>query len=139
MGGIISLIQIAAFYAAYHFIWIFEGLLGIDLSQTVFESIFLDWFINDYVLVFAMLIILQNTLIIITWRKKWTVGLRIITSVLHALFWIDNMEALKYESIILGVIGLILIWLGPLMETVLIKLFKIEHPYRERDHYVDLN
>jgi hypothetical protein len=139
VGALVSIIQIAVFYAAYKYILIFDGLFGMDLSKTVFESIFLDWFINDYVLVFAMLILLQNLLIIITWRKKWTIVLRVITSILHALFWLDNMETLKYESMIMGVVGLILIWLGPLFELLFIKLFKIEHPYRERDYYEDLN
>ena len=139
VGSIISLIQIAAFYLIYKFIGVFDGLFGMDLEKTVFESIFLDWFINDYVLVFATLIVLQNILIVITWRKKWTIGLRLITSVLHILFWLDNMETLYHESIIMGVAGLILIWLGPLVEQLLIKTLKIEHPYRERDYYEDLN
>lgn len=139
VGALISTIQIAIFYTIYQFIGVFDGLFGMDLSQTVFESIFLDWFINDYVLVFALLIILQNLLIIITWRKKWTAVLRVITSLLHMLFWIENMETLYYESIILGVGGLILIWLGPVLELILIKTLKIEHPYRERDYYEDLN
>ncbi|GAB3329300.1 hypothetical protein GCM10027429_05050 [Marivirga atlantica] len=139
VGALVSIIQIAVFYATYKYILIFDGLFGMDLSKTVFESIFLDWFINDYVLVFAMLILLQNLLIIITWRKKWTILLRIITSILHTLFWLDNMETLKYESMIMGVVGLILIWLGPLFELLFIKLLKIEHPYRERDYYEDLN
>ena len=139
VGALVSIIQIAVFYATYKYILIFDGLFGMDLSKTVFESIFLDWFINDYVLAFAMLILLQNLLIIITWRKKWTILLRIITSILHTLFWLDNMETLKYESMIMGVVGLILIWLGPLFELLFIKLLKIEHPYRERDYYEDLN
>jgi hypothetical protein len=139
VGALVSIIQIAVFYATYKYILVFDGLFGMDLSKTVFESIFLDWFINDYVLVFAMLILLQNLLIIITWRKKWTILLRIITSILHTLFWLDNMETLKYESMIMGVVGLILIWLGPLFELLFIKLLKIEHPYRERDYYEDLN
>lgn len=139
VGGLISTIQIALFYIIYQFIGVFDGLFGMDLSQTVFETIFLDWFINDYVLVFALLIILQNLLIIITWRKKWTLGLRVITSILHVLFWLENMDTLYNESIILGVGGIILIWLGPIVETFLIKVMKIEHPYRERDYYEDLN
>jgi hypothetical protein len=139
VGALISGIQIAIFYIIYQYISVFDGLFGMDLSQTVFESIFLDWFINDYVLVFAVLIILQNVLIIITWGKNWTVLLRVITSILHTLFWVENMETLYFESIILGLGGLILIWLGPILESTLIKSFKIEHPYRERDYYEDLN
>lgn len=139
VGALISVTQIALFYALYRFIGVFDGLFGMDFNQTVFESIFLDWFIDDYVLVFAILIVLQNLLIIITWRQKWTLGLRIATSILHILFWGENMETLYYESIILGLGGLVLIWLGPTVETTLIKLLKIEHPYKERDHYEDLN
>ncbi len=119
--------------------WIAESVFGFTLERTVFENLFLDWFVSDYVMVFAALIVLQNILIIITWRKNWTLILRIITSVLHALFWLDNMQTVKQESIILGVAGLILIWMGPLIENVLINLFNIKHPYREREHYEDLD
>ncbi|MFQ3215233.1 MAG: hypothetical protein ACJAT1_001775 [Marivirga sp.] len=139
VGALISGIQIAIFYVIYQYINVFDGLFGMDLSRTVFESIFLDWFINDYVLVFALLIILQNVLIVITWGKNWTVLLRFITSILHTLFWVENMDTLYFESIILGIGGLILIWLGPILESTLIKSLKIEHPYKERDYYEDLN
>lgn len=119
--------------------WIAESIFGYTLERTVFENLFLDWFVSDYVMVFAALIVLQNTLIIITWRKNWTLILRIITSVLHVLFWLDNMQTVKQESIILGVAGVILIWLGPIIESILINLFNIKHPYKERDFYEDLD
>lgn len=119
--------------------WLAESLMGLPMERTVFENLFLNWFVNDYVLVFAMLIVLQNTLIIITWRKNWTLILRIITSVLHGLFWLENMQTLRNESIILGISGIVLIWLGPIFENILISLFNIKHPYKERDFYEDLD
>ena len=139
VGVFISLVQILIFYGVYKFMWLAESLFGLTLERTVFENLFLNWFVNDYVLVFAMLIILQNTLIIITWRKNWTLILRIITSVLHGLFWLENMQTLRNESLILGISGIILIWLGPIFENILISLFNIEHPYKERDFYEDLD
>ncbi|GAA5040778.1 hypothetical protein GCM10011506_42420 [Marivirga lumbricoides] len=139
VGVFISLVQILIFYGVYKFMWLAESLFGLTLERTVFENLFLNWFVNDYVLVFALLIILQNTLIIITWRKNWTLILRIITSVLHGLFWLENMQTLRNESLILGISGIILIWLGPLFENILISLFNIEHPYKERDFYEDLD
>lgn len=119
--------------------WLAESLMGLPQERTVFENLFLNWFINDYVLVFAMLIILQNTIIIITWRKNWTLILRIITSVLHGLFWLENMQTIRNESILLGISGIVLIWLGPIFENILISLFNIKHPYKERDFYEDLD
>ncbi len=139
VGLFISLVQILLFYLVYKNMWLAESLFGYTMERTVFENLFLDWFVSDYVMVFAALIILQNTLIIITWRKNWTLILRIITSVLHSLFWLDNMQTIKQESIILGVTGLILIWMGPIIESILIKLFNIEHPYKEREFYEDLD
>jgi hypothetical protein len=139
IGLFVSLVQILIFYLVYKNMWIAESLFGLTLERTVFENLFLDWFVSDYVLVFAALIILQNTIIIITWRKKWTLILRIITSVLHALFWLDNMQTIRQESIILGVAGLLLIWLGPLIESGLINLFNVKHPYKEREFYEDLD
>ncbi|HET8859957.1 hypothetical protein [Marivirga sp.] len=139
VGLSISLLQVLLFYGVYQLLFLFEPFFNEATKRTVFENLFLNWFFNDYVLVFALLIILQNTLIIITWRKKWTLGLRVITSILHALFWIQNMDALYLESIILGITGVILIWLGPALETFLITSFGIEHPYRERDYFEDLD
>jgi|GEM_PF-4582462 hypothetical protein len=139
VGLAISLAQILLFYGAYQLLFLFEPFFDEESKRTVFENLFLDWFFNDYVLVFGLLILLQNTLIVITWRKKWTLGLRIITSILHALFWIQNMDALYNESIILGFTGLLLIWLGPAFETILITAFGIKHPYRERDYFEDLD
>jgi len=139
VGLAISLAQILLFYGVYQLLFLFEPFLGDETKRTVFENLFLDWFFNDYVLVFALLIILQNTLIIITWRKNWTLILRVMTSVLHALFWIQNMDTLYNESIILGITGIVLIWLSPGFESILIKSFNIEHPYRERDYYEDLD
>ncbi len=139
VGVFVSLVQILIFYLVYKNMWLAEALFGFTLERTVFENLFLDWFVSDYVMVFAALIILQNTLIIITWRKNWTLLLRITTSVLHALFWLDNMQTIKEESIILGVSGLLLIWMGPIIESLLINLFNIKHPYREREYYEDLD
>lgn len=139
VGLAISLAQILSFYGIYRSLFLFESFFGQEVKRTVFESLFLDWFFNDYVLVFALLIVLQNIIIIITWRKKWTFILRIMTSCLHALFWIKNMDTLYNESIILGLAGIILIWLGPIFEKILIRLFDIQHPYRERDSYEDLD
>jgi len=139
VGLAISLAQILLFYGVYQLLFLFEPFFDEESQRTVFENLFLDWFFNDYVLVFALLIILQNILIIITWRKNWTFLLRIITSLLHALFWIQNMDALYNESIVLGITGVILIWLGPAFETILISAFGIKHPYRERDYYEDLD
>lgn len=139
VGLTISLAQILLFYGVYQLLFLFEPFFGEETKRTVFENLFLDWFFNDYVLVFALLVVLQNILIIITWRKKWTLGLRIITSILHALFWVQNMDALYNESIVLGVTGLILIWLGPVFESMLISSLGIKHPYRERDYYEDLD
>lgn len=139
VGLAISLAQILLFYGVYQLLFLFEPFFSDETKRTVFENLFLDWFFNDYVLVFGLLIILQNTLIIITWRKNWTFILRIITSILHAVFWIQNMDALYNESIILGVTGIILIWLGPAFETILITAFGIKHPYREREFYEDLD
>lgn len=138
VGVAITLFQIAVFFGAYKLMWQVSW-FGLNDSSTVFESLFLDWFVSDYVLVFAILILLQNTLIIITWRKKWTMVLRIITSVLHILFWWDNMSTVYNESIYLGSVGLVLIWLGPVIEELLIKVFNIKSAYRERDHYVDMD
>ncbi|WKV13192.1 hypothetical protein [Marivirga harenae] len=139
VGLSISLAQILLFYGVYQLLFLFESLFTEDTKRTVFESLFLDWFFNDYVLVFALLIILQNILIIITWRKNWTFLLRIITSILHALFWAQNMDTLYNESLILGGTGIVLIWLGPAFETILITAFGIKHPYRERDYFEDLD
>lgn len=139
VGLAISLAQILLFYGVYQSLFLFESFFSEETKRTVFESLFLDWFFNDYVLVFALLIVLQNTLIIITWRKRWTFILRIITSILHALFWFQNMDPLYNESLILGSTGILLIWLGPAFETILISAFGIKHPYRERDYYEDLN
>lgn len=139
VGVAISLAQIVLFYGVYQLLFLFEPLFDEETKRTVFENLFLDWFFNDYVLVFALLIILQNTLIIITWRKKWTFLLRIITSLLHALFWIQNMDTLYNESLILGGTGLLLIGLGPAFETILITAFGIKHPYKERDSFEDLD
>lgn len=139
VGLLISLAQILLFYGVYKLLFFFEPLFDEDTKRTVFEVLFLDWFFNDYVLVFAILVILQNIIIVITWRKNWTFLLRIMTSVLHALFWIQNMDTLYTESIILGVTGILLIWLGPAFETILITAFKIKHPYRERDYFEDLD
>ncbi|ADR22107.1 hypothetical protein MATR_02560 [Marivirga tractuosa] len=139
VGLAISLAQILLFYGVYQSLFLFESFFSEEAKRTVFENLFLDWFFNDYVLVFALLIVLQNTLIIITWRKRWTFILRIITSILHALFWIQNMDALYSESLILGGTGILLIWLGPAFETILISALGIKHPYREREFYEDLD
>lgn len=139
VGLAISLAQILSFFGVYRLLFFFEDFLGEGGKRTVFENAFFNWFFNDYVLVFAILIVLQNIVIIITWRKKWTLVLRIITSCLHAIFWIQNMDTLYNESIILGLTGVLLIWLGPVFETFLINAFGIKHPYRERDTYEDLD
>jgi hypothetical protein len=139
VGLAISLAQILLFYGVYQLLFLFESFFSDDTKRTVFENLFLDWFFNDYVLVFGLLVVLQNTLIVITWRKNWTFILRIITSILHAIFWIQNMDALYDESIILGITGIVLIWFGPLLENILIKAFGIKHPYRERESYEDLD
>ncbi len=139
VGLAISLAQILLFYGVYQLLFLFEPFFDDDTKRTVFENLFLDWFFNDYVLVFALLIVLQNILIIITWRKNWTFILRIITSILHAIFWIQNMDTLYNESLILGGTGILLIWLGPVFETMLITAFGIKHPYREREFYEDLD
>jgi hypothetical protein len=139
VGLAITFAQVLLFYGVFQLLFLFEPFFGEDAKRTVFESLFLDWFFNDYVLVFGLLIFLQNTLIVLTWRKKWTGGLRVITSLLHLVFWIQNMETLYSESIILGVTGLVLIWLGPALENILITSFGIKHPYRERDYYEDLD
>jgi len=139
VGLAISLAQVLLFYAVYQLLFLFEPFFDEESKRTVFENLFLDWFFNDYVLVFALLILLQNTLIVITWRKNWTFLLRIVTSVLHGLFWTQNMDTLYHESIILGITGIVLIWLGPAFETILISAFGIKHPYRERDYYEDLD
>ncbi|MBK6266728.1 hypothetical protein JKA74_16905 [Marivirga sp. S37H4] len=139
VGFLISLIQILLFYCVYRFLWLSESIFGLSTERTVFENLFLDWFVNDYVLVFGVLIVLQNTLIIITWRKNWTLILRIVTSILHSLFWLENMQTLKNESIILGISGLLLIWLGPIFENILISIFNIKHPYKEQEFYEDLD
>jgi len=139
VGLAISLAQILLFYGVYQSLFLFEPFFDEDTKRTVFENLFLDWFFNDYVLVFALLIVLQNILIIITWRRNWTFILRVITSILHALFWIQNMDTLYNESIILGITGILLIWLGPTFETILITAFGIKHPYREREFYEDLD
>jgi hypothetical protein len=139
VGLAISTAQVLLFYGVYQLLFLFESFFDEESKRTVFENLFLDWFFNDYVLVFALLILLQNTLIIITWRKKWTLGLRLITTILHGLFWVQNMDALYGESIILGATGILLIWLGPAFETILISAFGIEHPYRERDYFEDLD
>lgn len=139
VGVFLSLLQILLFYGVYKIILLSDVLFGVTLDRTVFENLFFDWFVSDYVLVFAMLIVLQNTLILITWRKNWTIILRVITTVLHALFWLENMQTLKYESLILGVSGIIIIWLGPILENALISVFNIKHPYKEREYYEDLD
>lgn len=139
VGLAISLAQILLFYGVFRLLFLFEPLFDEASKRTVFESLFLDWFFNDYVLVFALLIILQNILIIITWRQKWTFGLRIITSILHILFWSQNMDTIYTESLIMIGMGVLLIWLGPAFETILITAFGIKHPYRERDYFEDLD
>jgi hypothetical protein len=138
VGLAISFAQILLFYGVYQLLFLFEPFFYDHTKRTVFENLFLDWFFNDYVLVFALLIVLQNTLIVITWRKNWTFLLRIITSILHALFWLQNMDMLYNESLILGLTGILLIWLGPAFETILITALGIKHPYRERDFYEDM-
>lgn len=139
VGIAISVIQILLFYMIYKSLWIFEPLFGLELQRTVFENLFLDWFFKDYAQVFAILILLQNTLIIITWRQKWTILLRVVTSFLHGLFWLENLETVFNESLILGIAGILFIWLGLFLENIFITLFGIKHPYRERDQYEDLN
>ena len=55
VGLSISLAQILLFYGVYQLLFLFESLFTEDTKRTVFESLFLDWFFNDYVLVFALL------------------------------------------------------------------------------------